>query len=160
MSRRSALRSAGVIGGLGVAAIASRRAGILDDMLRGIGLKPHPQPDPADDRRLADAAAGQATLVAAIRATSSAHNSEDLDDLRRIAEEQLRAVSSTPPSAPAPSIPADESEALASLADLASSTADARARDALATGSADVLKVLGSMAAGLDQISQVIRRRL
>lgn len=153
MFSRRALFSAGagaVIAGLG--AVAAHRAGVLDDGLRGIGVKPHPEPDPGDVRLLAAAAQdaeSMLNLVAAALAAGAGRDSERrfLVTARAVITEQARSLgvksTSTEPGTDA---------SAAGLATLAAAAADHRGRDAIRAVSSEVAQVLASMAAGLDQL--------
>ena len=73
MSRRTLLGAGLTAGTVVVAVGAAKAGGFLDDALSGVGVEPHPEPDPADTRRLARAATAQASLLAAIDKTIAAH---------------------------------------------------------------------------------------
>jgi hypothetical protein len=152
---RRALFSAGagaVIAGLG--AVTAHRAGVLDDGLRGIGIKPHPEPDPGDVRLLATAAEeaeSMLNLVDAALADGTVRDDERrlLVAARAVITEQGSAVGMrarttlTEPSTDA---------SAAGLAAVVASAADHRARDSVRAVSSEVAQVLASMAGGLDQL--------
>ena len=150
VSRRSTIVAAvALVGGIGV--LGAEKAGVLDNALRGVGVKPHAEPDPGDLQRLARAADAQQALSSSVDA---ALLSSDLSDgerafLRRartVLIGQAQAVSATPRNRPA------VAGSLEHLFELARTTADTCAHDALDAVSPAVAQVLASMAAGLDQL--------
>jgi hypothetical protein len=164
LSRRVVLGSALAVGGLGVAATVARAAGVLDDALQAVGVRPHTEPDPRDVALLADAAQGQRELLALIGPLERQSDAAGLADLRRVLGEQLAAVSddskdpaSAYPTVPPTTLPADGDEALTAFAARVDAVARDRAEGALSAGSLAVMKVLASMAAGLDQVAITAR---
>ena len=155
ISRRKALQLGVVAGGVGIAGVAAQRAGILDDGLRTLGIRPHTEPDPHDVALLAEAATGQAELLAALDQVDQDQNSSAVADLRAVLREQLAAVSDDPP--PTSTAGAADSADFNTFADRAEATAAARADGALSAGSLDVVKVLAAMAAGLEQVGVAAR---
>ncbi len=155
MSRRSLLGSGLTVATVAAAVVAARAGGVLDDALRGVGVEPHPEPDPDDTRRLKRAAIDQATLVASIDATVGAHPEleGDLNPLRVVADEQLVAVGGSLAATSVGPAPADPEDAAAELSRIASDSAEARENDAVAAASPDVARVLASMSAGLSQLA-------
>ena len=155
MSRRSLLGSGLTVATVAVAVVAARAGGVLDDALRGVGVEPHPEPDPGDTQRLKRAATDQATLVASIDATVGTHPEleGDLNPLRVVADEQLVAVGGSLAATSVGPTPADPKDALAELSRIASDSAEARENDAVAAASPDVARVLASMSAGLSQLA-------
>lgn len=165
MISRRAVLGASLAGGLGAAGFAAQRAGVLDDALRAVGVRPHAEPDPGDVTLLADAAQAQRELLALVDQISQQRGDSELSDIRRILGEQLAAVSNDPetPASPYPTVapttlPSDDDDALASFAERAESVAAERAGGAVAAGSLAVSKVLASMAAGLDQVAVAVRQ--
>ena len=157
ISRRTALGSAFAVGGIAVAGLAARRADVLDDGLRAIGLRPHAEPDPRDVQLLAEAAADQRALIAEIDALRQEHHLEELAPLRSVLADQLAAVSDGSGTAPVASSPDDPDAAMTTLADKLEAAETARAAGALAAGSLAVTQVLASMSAGLGQVGVAVR---
>lgn len=159
MSRRTLLGSGLTVGAAAGAVVVARATGVLDDVLRGLGAEPRPEPDPGDTRRLARAATDQAALVAAIAATSAEHDrfADGLTLLRVVAEEQLTAVGGGTPAADA-TVPDDGEEAAAALTRAATKAAEVREDDAVAAVSPEVARVLASMSAGLSQLARQLGR--
>lgn len=158
ITRRAAIQLGVVAGGIGIAGYAAQRAEVLDDGLRAIGVRPHAEPDPRDTALLAEAAAGQTELIAALHALGRSQNAPDVSGLRAVLNEQLAAVSDqpsvVPTSEPEPGIDAD----FTAFAERVDATAAARADGALAAGSLAVVKVLAAMSAGLEQVAVAARR--
>lgn len=75
----------GVLALAGGGVVAAERAGVLDDALRATGLEPVPQPDPSDERRLAQVR----TTLSGVLAAAEAQDSPEVADLVR---EQLDAL--------------------------------------------------------------------
>jgi len=134
ISRRTMLRSGAVVGAAGVAGFAANQAGVLDDGLRAIGIQPHAEPDPHDVALLAEAAAGQAELLAVLDAMDPSQDAAAVADLRTVLREQLAAVSDDPPTPTAGPLTGE-------------------ADGALSAGSLAVVKVLAAMSAGLEQVA-------
>lgn len=155
ISRRTALRSAAVIGGVGAAGVGAHLGGVLDDAFRAVGVRPHAESDPRDVALLADAARGQSDLIAALEAINDREHVDDLATIRDVLTEQLSAVSDAPPPA---NVASSSVADLAALADRIDATAAARTDGALAASSLAVIKVLAAMAAGLDQVAVSVRR--
>jgi hypothetical protein len=155
MSRRTLLGSGLTVATVAAAVVAARAGGVLDDALRGVGVDPHPEPDPGDTRRLQRAATDQAVLVASVDATVGAHPEleGDLNPLRVVADEQLVAVGGSLAATSVGPAPADPKDATAELARLAFDSAEAREVDAVSAASPDVARVLASMSAGLSQLA-------
>jgi hypothetical protein len=155
MSRRTLLGTGLTVATVGAVVVAARAGGVLDDALRGVGVEPHPEPDPGDTRRLARAATAQAVLVATIDATIGEHRDleSELDPLRLVADEQLVAVGGNLSATSVGPAPAGPRAATAELSRLASESAAAREDDAVSAASADVARVLASMSAGLSQLA-------
>jgi hypothetical protein len=133
--------------------VSAQRAGVLDDAIRGVGIKPHPEPDPGDVRRLANAAKDERELRATITAAGTTSDLDDderlfLETAHAIAREQGQAVSS---GAATRSIPSGTAS-VTDVVELAAAMADDRAADAVDAVSPAVAQVLASMAAGLDQV--------
>jgi hypothetical protein len=157
MSRRTLLGAGLTTATAAVAVATARAAGVLDDVLRGLGAEPHPEPDPGDARRLARAATDQAALMASIDATTSQHLDLTiaLKPLRLVADEQLVAVGGRT-EADVAAAPGDRTAALAALSRVASDASRAREKDAVSAVSPDVARVLASLSAGLSQLSRAI----
>jgi hypothetical protein len=162
MSRRAVLgTAAATLGGVGVAGVAAQRAGVLDDGLRALGLRPHAEPNPRDVQLLAEAAGGQRALLSHFDALVHKHQVEAITPLRPVLAEQLAAVADESGGSLGTSpISDDQEEALRAFADLVETTAGARHEGALASGSLAVTQVLASMAAGLGQVEVAVRGAL
>jgi len=158
LSRRAALQLGVVAGGVGVAGFATQRAGVLDDGLRAVGIRPHAEPDPHDVALLAEAAAGQAELLAVLDTVATAQNPTAVEDLRAVLREQLAAVSDDPSATPTAGAPAGVDADFTAFAERVEAMATARADGALSAGSLAVIKVLATMSAGLEQIGVAARR--
>jgi len=100
ISRRAAIQLGVVAGGVGIGGFAAHRAGVLDDGLRAVGVRPHTEPDPHDVALLAAAATGQTELLAALDALAHGENASDVARLRAVLGEQLAAVSDQPAATP------------------------------------------------------------
>ncbi|MDR7087384.1 hypothetical protein J2X11_002223 [Aeromicrobium panaciterrae] len=138
---------------LGGAALTHR----LDDLARGVGIKPHPEPDPSDSKLLARVAVDQNTLLAMVEATAGAHSTLKLDRYLSISTSHAKAVgvaASVPDVAP-PS--ADPETAVSDLSSAYANAARARAADALEAASPALVRVLASMSAGLYQCADAIK---
>ncbi len=160
ISRRATIQLVVAAGGIGAAGVAAQRTRVLDDGLRAIGVRPHAEPDPHDVALLAEAAAGQAQLLAAWDALGDGESpTSDGAALRAVLSQQLAAVSDQPSANPSPSKPqpGDDTDVTA-FAERVEATAAARADGALSAGSLAVVKVLASMAAGLEQVAVAVRR--
>src|SRR5688500_15323214 len=155
MSRRTLLGSGLTVATVAAAVVAARAGGVLDDALRGVGVDPHPEPDPGDTRSLERAATAQAVLIASIDAAIGAHPGLEggLDPLRVVADEQLVAVGGSLAATSVGPAPADPKDAAAELARLAFASAEAREDDAVSAASPDVARVLAAMSAGLSQLA-------
>lgn len=157
ISRRAMLQAGAVVGGAGIAGFTAQSFGVLDDALRAVGVRPHAEPDRRDVALLAEAAAAQAELLAALDALGQGPDPATLADLRAVVREQLAAVSDDP--APTPAGDALTADAdLISFAERAEAVAAARADGALSAGSLAVVKVLAAMSAGLEQVAVTARR--
>ena len=158
ITRRTAIQLGAVAGGIGIAGYAAQRAEVLDDGLRAVGVRPHAEPDPHDVALLAEAAAGQTELLAALDTLGGGETAPDVADLRAVLSEQLAAVSDQPPAAPTSGPPAGTDADLTAFAERVEAAAAARADGALAAGSLAVVKVLAAMSAGLEQVAVATRR--
>jgi len=150
------LQAGAVVGGAGVAGFAAHRAGVFDDGLRAVGVRPHAKPDPHDVALLAEAAAGQAELLAALDILSQGQPA--VADLRAVLREQLAAVSDDPSATPTAGAPIGADTDLTAFAERVEAMATARADGALSAGSLAVIKVLAGMSAGLEQVGVAARR--
>lgn len=147
------------VGGVVAFGVVARSVGVLDDVLQGVGFRPHTEPDPRDVSLLAAAAAGQRRLLALLDATSTEDFDADVAALRDVLTEQLTAVSDPESDAAATAAPLDAPSDLdaSALADEIDDTAQTRASDALSAGSLDVMKVLAGISAGLEQVAVAVR---
>ena len=158
LSRRAALQLGVGAGAVGVAGFATQRAGVLDDGLRAVGIRPHAEPGPHDVALLAEAAAGQAELLAVLDTVGRGQSPSAVEDLRAVLREQLAAVSDDPSTTPTAGAPAGSDADFVSFAERAEAMAAARADGALSAGSLAVIKVLAAMSAGLEQVGVAARR--
>ncbi len=138
--------------GLGGAALAHR----LDDLARSVGIEPHPEPDPADDRLIARVAADQNALLARVEATASKHEALRLDPFVAISTAHAKAVgvAATVPDIDAP--PANRDTAVRTLASAYAAASRARATDSAKAASPALARVLASMSAGLAQCAHAV----
>ncbi|MEH3067936.1 MAG: hypothetical protein PGN15_07700 [Aeromicrobium erythreum] len=144
-----------VVGG-GVAVVAAGAglhvAGRDDDVLRALGARPRPMPDPADTRLLERAAADQVTLAVSVEALDGVRT----DDLATVLRTQLDGLGGAPDVDPSPTT--TSSDVATVVADL-NRTASRRQADALAAVSPDLARVLASLAAGQAQVARTLGRR-
>lgn len=156
ISRRALL---GTFGATAVAAAAVGGAALghkLDDVARAVGIEPHPEPHPGDDRLLARVAADQNALLALVEATASAHRGLRLDRYVSISTAHAKAVgvgSSVPDTTPPD---ADPGKAVEALRSAYAQAARERATDAPKAVSPALVRVLASMSAGLAQCAATI----
>lgn len=154
ISRRALLgtgaATAVVAAGLGGAALGHR----LDDLARGVGIEPHPEPDPSDSRLIARVAADQNALLARIEATAVKHPALRLAPYVEISTAHAKAVgvADAVPDVAAP--PASRAAAVKALATAYSTASKARAADAADAVSPAFARVLASMSAGLAQCAR------
>lgn len=160
MSRRTLLTGGAVVAVGGTAAAIGRATGTLDDVLRDLGARPHPEPDPGDVRRTARAARDQALLVASIDAVRNRHRSRtaDLTPLLAVAREQLTAVGGSTASVDIAAPDPDARTAVTAVAGLAERTARSREADALVAVSPDLARLLASMAGGQAQLARTLEQ--
>ena len=159
ISRRAVLGgAAAAVGGIGVAGFAAQRVGLLDEALRAVGARPHAEPNPQDVQLLADAAAGQRSLLARFDALDRRHHVADIAPLRAVLAAQLAAVADeTRSPVEVPAVADEKDAAVAGFADDIESAAKSRHDGALVSGSLAVTQVLASMAAGLAQVGLAVR---
>ncbi len=156
ISRRALLgtgaATAAVAAGLGGAALGHR----LDDLARTVGIEPHPEPEPSDDRLIARVAADQNALLARVEATASKHAALRLGPFVAISTAHAKAVgvAGTVPDVAAP--PESRSEAITALAAAYATASNARAADSAKAVSPALTRVLASMSAGLAQCARAI----
>jgi hypothetical protein len=154
ISRRALLgtgaATVAVAAGLGGASLGHR----LDDLARGVGIRPHPEPDPADDRLLARVAADQNALLAMVEATAATHTGLGQFVTISTAHATAVGVAGTVPDVAAP--PASRAEAVTALATAYSAASKARAADTAKAVSPALARVLASMSAGLAQCAATI----
>lgn len=153
ISRRAALQLGAIAGGVGIGGVVAQQAGVLDDGLRAVGIRPHAEPDPRDVTLLQQAATDQANLLAALDAVESDADRSAKAALRAVLREQLAAVTDDPPGSTA----AGRLD-LTTFAERAEAAAAARADGAMTAGSLAVVKVLAGLSAGLEQVSVAARR--
>ena len=159
MSRRTLLTAAIVVAAAGGATAIGRATDTLDDVLRGLGAQPHPEPDPGDVKRVARAARDQAVLVATLSALAEAHRgaSAQVKPLIAVAGTQLEAVGGSTANVDVAAPDGDRSTATTAVARLAARSARAREQDAISAASPDVARLLASMAGGLAQLARTLR---
>jgi len=154
ISRRALLATGAatvaVAAGLGGAALGHR----LDDLARGVGIEPHKEPDPADDRLIARVATDQNALLARVEATAVKHPKLGLTSYVAISTAHAKAVGvpAVVPDVAAP--PADPTRAVSALASAYSAASKARAADSIRATSPALARVLASMSAGLAQCAR------
>jgi hypothetical protein len=138
--------------GLGGAALGHR----LDDLARSVGIGPHPEPDPADDRLIARVAADQNALLAMVEATAAKHSALHLDRLVTISTAHAKAVgvAGSVPDVATP--PANRAKAASALAAAYAMASKARAADSAKALSPALVRVLASMSAGLAQCARTV----
>jgi hypothetical protein len=125
-----------------------RLAGRDDDLLRALGARPRPVPDPSDTALLRTAAEEQAALLASVEQL------DDVDDLVAVLREQLEALGGATAATPAPATGTPDD-----VARLVAAAARRREADALAATSPDLGRVLASLAAGQAQVARTLGRR-
>lgn len=135
IGRRGVIVGTAVVAVAAGSAVAAERAGVLDDALRATGLEPVPQPDPGDERRVADVRAALLTVLAAAEA-------QDSPDVAALVREQLDVLGGAGTATPTPASGLDRA-----LRDGATRAAEA----AQAAVSPDLAQVLASVSAGLLQ---------
>ena len=156
ISRRALLgtgaATAVVAAGLGGAALGHK----LDDLARGVGIEPHPEPDPSDDRLIARVAADQNALLARVEATAVKHTALRLDAFVAISTAHAKAVgvAGAVPDVAAPA--ASRTEAAKALAVAYATASAARAADSAEAVSPALARVLASMSAGLAQCAHAV----
>jgi hypothetical protein len=138
--------------GLGGAALGHR----LDDLARGVGIQPHPEPDPSDDRLIARVAADQNVLLARVEATAAMHSSARLEPFVAISTAHAKAVGVAGAVPDLAKPPADRGEAIKALATAYSTASKAREADSAKAASPALTRVLASMSAGLAQCARAI----
>lgn len=149
-----------VVVGAGAAVVATgaglHLAGRDDDLLRAVGARPRPRPDPADTARLRTALQEQESLRAALDSLDGDVSTADLVDVLDRQVTTLGGPSATPPA------PAGDTTASALAEELAEELAEAgrrREQDALAAVSPDLAQVFASLAAGLAQTARTLGGR-
>jgi hypothetical protein len=159
MSRRTLLTAGIVVAAGGGAAAIGRATGTLDDVLRGLGAQPHPEPDPGDVQRIARAAGDQAVIVASLSALSAKHGGTSLrvEPLIKLATDQLDAVGGSTANVDVAGPGADRRVAVTAVARLAARSARAREQDAVTAESPEVARLLAAMAGGLAQLARTLR---
>lgn len=140
-------------GALGGAALTHR----LDELARGVGIEPHPEPVPADSRLLKRVAADQNALLAVVEATAGAHPTLQLDPYISISTSHATAVG-VAGSVPEVAVPStDPATAVRALSSAYAKAARARSSDALEATSPALVRVLASMSAGLYQCADTLK---
>lgn len=156
ISRRALLgtgaATVAVAAGLGGAALGHR----LDDLARNVGIEPHPEPDPADDRLIARVAADQNALLARVEATAVTHTGLRLDPFIAISTAHAKAVGVAGTVPDVAASPANPTQAVTALVTAYSTASKARAADSAKAVSPALARVLASMSAGLAQCAVTI----
>ena len=156
ISRRALLgtgaATVAVAAGLGGAALGHR----LDDLARGVGINPHPEPEPSDDRLIARVAADQNALLARVEATAARHTAVRLGPFVAISTAHAKAVgvAGAVPDVAAP--PANRDAAIKALGTAYATASKARAADSAKAASPALTRVLASMSASLAQCAKSI----
>lgn len=133
MTSRRALLTGAVTTGVFVAAGAT---GWLDNVIRAVGIRPRQRP------RSADVSLAAAVLDDQQRLLRIAQGSEDAEDAVALLSEQVTQLGGEP----------DRRALDGELTEELRTAADHRAADAQAAVSAQLVTVLATMAAGLDQL--------
>lgn len=158
ISRRALLATgigtAAAAGALTVVGLAHR----LDDLARTVGVRPKPQPDPADDLLIAAVAEAQNTVLGAVEATGARHAglTAALKPFVAIGREHVEAVGGSATVPRTDNVAASQGAAVDALAKTYSAASKARATDAGKAVSPDLARVLSSMSAGLAQCAQAV----
>lgn len=134
MTSRRVLLTGGLAAG---AVVALGATGRLDDVLRGVGVKPRPRPIDADVSLVRAVVEDQQRVLSIARDTPGAEMAVE------VLEQHVDQLGGEPTT----------ETATGSLAAVLSEAADHRAADALAATSPEVVRVLASMAGGLDQLA-------
>lgn len=161
MTRRVLIGTGVVVLGTGGLLVGADRAGRLDDAADAVGLDPKPLPDPDDTRILRRAATATVALRATVDATAAAHPDLELSPVAAALGEQVTALGGLPAGVAAPSaaaVPPDAGAAAEALEAVLDSAARSRTTDAETAGSAALVRVLASLAAGHAQAARAVRR--
>lgn len=159
MSRRTLLGTGIVVAAAGGAAAIGRATSTLDDVLRGLGAQPHPEPDPGDVKRISRAARDQAVIVATLSAVVEQHRAAtaQIKPLIVLATDQLDAVGGSAANVDVAVPEGDQGTAITAVARLAARSARVREQDAVTAESPEVARLLASMAGGLAQLARTLR---
>jgi hypothetical protein len=144
-----------VVAGAGAVAGFAHR---LDDVARGVGVKPRPRSVPSDDALIAKVARDQNALLSQVEAAVARHTglAGGLEPYARISQAQVKAVGGGDQVPGAPTVDPDPARAIAALHRAYASAATARETDANHAVSPDLARVLSSMAAGLAQCAHTV----
>lgn len=144
-----------VVAGAGAVAGATHR---LDDVARGVGLKPRPRPVASDDTLIAGVAREQNILLGLVEAVVARHSglADDLGRFAQIGQAQVKAVGGADKIPGAPDVHPDPAKAVATLSKAYAAASKARAKDAGRAVSPDLARVLASMSAGLAQCAHSV----
>ena len=156
ISRRALLGTGAATVAVGAGLAGAALGHRLDDLARTVGIEPHPEPDPGDDRLIARVAADQNALLARVEATAVKHTGLRLDPFVAISTAHTKAVGvdgTVPDPAPPPASPG---KAVGALAAAYSAASKARAADSAQAVSPALARVLASMSAGLAQCARAI----
>lgn len=146
-----------VVAGAGAVADLTHR---LDDVARGVGIKPRPRPVSSDDALIAHVAREQNILLGQVEAVIIRHAqlAGDLKPFAQVSRVQLKAVGGADQVPAAPEVDTDPARAVAALARAYAAASSARADDAGRAVSPDLARVLSSMSAGLAQCARTVGR--
>jgi hypothetical protein len=151
--------------GTGAAVVAVAGAGAvaglthrLDDVARGVGLKPRPRPVASDDALIARVAHEQNALLGQVEAAAVRHSglADGLKPFAEIGQAQVKAVGGADRVPGAPAVDDDPARAVTTLSRAYAAASRARARDAGRAVSPDLARVLSSMSAGLAQCAHTV----
>lgn len=158
ISRRTLLgtgAAVAVAAGAGVVAGLTHR---LDDVARGVGIKPRARPVASDDALIAMVAHEQNALLGQVEAAAARHTglAGGLKHFSQIGQAQVRAVGGADKVPDAPAVDNDPARAVAALSTAYAAASRARAHDAGRAVSPDLARVLSSMSAGLAQCAHTV----
>ena len=158
ISRRTLLGTGAAIVAVAGAGAVAGLTHRLDDVARGVGVKPRPRPVASDDALIAKVAREQNVLLAQIEAVAARHTrlADRLKPFAQICQAQVKAVGGTHEVPGAPAVDDDPAEAIRRLGLAYYGASAARGKDADHAVSPDLARVLASMSAGLVQCGQTV----
>lgn len=158
ISRRALLGSAAAVVVVGAAGTVAGLTHRLDDVARGVGLKPRPRSVASDDALIAKVAREQNVVLGRVEAVAARHTklADWLKPFAQIGQAQVKAVGGAEKVPGAPAVDDDPTRALASLSVAYAAASTARATDAGHAVSPDLARVLSAMSAGLAQCAHTV----